>query len=221
MNENTHINIFKYWYIVLGILAAIGLVGYGIAYLVIMPQVSPNTFVPVTLENINSGPKYFGIIQPVFVLLYAFAFLPVTIMFTIRQYNKNPYAIVFTGCLITVSSLIEILNNLPLLAALIYPIKPGAIPANVLLYLIQMKSINFLSYDVAGFMLIYIAFFVYGIIYYQSHKWLMLTIIGSIVLFILNVPFLWFNPNMAVILMVLSIFALAPFPIFLAKEAIQ
>ena len=76
-------------------------------------------------------------------------------------------------------------------------------------------------FDVAGFTLIYVAIFIYAIIYYQSHKWFSFTIIGSIALFIINVPFLWFIPNMAVILMVLSIFAMAPVPIFLSKEAIQ
>lgn len=221
MNTNPYVNVFKYGYMVLGILAAIGLIGYGIAYLVVMPQVSSDAFVPTTLEYNHSGPKYFGMIQSIFVLLYAFAFLPVTIMFTIKRYSKNPYALVFAGCLIGISSLIEILNNLPVLAAAIYPMKLEIISSDVLLYLTQIEAIRFLSYDLAGFTLIYMAFFVYAIIYYKSHKWLSFTIIASIVLFIINVPFLWFISNMAVILMVLSIFALTPVPIFLAKEAIQ
>jgi len=47
------------------------------------------------------------------------------------------------------------------------------------------------------------------------------TMIGSIVLFIANVPCLWFAPNVAVILMAMSIFAFAPVPIFLARMAIE
>ena len=221
MPENPQEKYFKYGYIVLGILSAIGMAGYGIVYLAVMPQVSPDSFVPTMLENSNSGTEYFGMMQPIFVLLYAFAFLPVTIMFTIKRYRKNPYALVFTACLIGISSLIEILNNLPLLTAAIYPMKLETVPPDILLYLTQMGAIRFLSYDVAGFSLIYVAFFIYAVIYYRSHKWLMFAIIVSIVLFIINVPFLWFIPNMAIILMVLSIFAMAPFPVFLAKEAIQ
>jgi hypothetical protein len=41
--------------------------------------------------------------------------------------------------------------------------------------------------------------------------------IVSIVLFIANIPFLWFASNLAVILMALSIIALAVLPIFQAK----
>jgi cell division protein FtsW (lipid II flippase) len=47
------------------------------------------------------------------------------------------------------------------------------------------------------------------------------TIIASIVLFIANVPCLWFAPNAAVILMALSIFTLAPVPVFLARMAVE
>lgn len=48
MNENLHITVFRYDHMVLDILAAIGLVGYGILYLILMPQVSPDASVPIT-----------------------------------------------------------------------------------------------------------------------------------------------------------------------------
>lgn len=96
-----------------------------------------------------------------------------------------------------------------------------SISPEILLYLRQVDSIRYLSYDVAGFTLAYAAVFVYALIHFRSHRWLSYTIIGSIVAFIANVPFLWFAPNVAVILMSVSIFAFASVPIFLARMAIE
>ena len=205
----------------LGVLAAIGLVGYGLAYIIVMPKVSPDGFVPTPL-GIGAGTlSHFGTMQAAFVLLYAFTFLPVSIMSTVKRYRMNPYALVLACSLIGISSLIEIINNLPLVAVGIYPGKLESISADILLYLRQVETIKYLSYDVAGFALAYVAIFVYAIVYFRSHRLLSYTMIGSIVLFIANVPCLWFAPNVAVILMAMSIFAFAPVPIFLARMAIE
>jgi hypothetical protein len=220
MNKDSHPDVFKKGFSALGGLAAISLVGYGLAYIIVMPKVSPDGFVPTTLE-ISAGTLHFGTMQAAFVLLYAFAFLPVSIMFTVKKYRTNPYALV-PGCsLMGVSFLIEMINNLPLVAVGIYPGKLESISADVLLYLRQVETIRYLSYDVAGFTLAYIAIFVYAIVYFRSHRLLSYTMIGSIVLFIANVPCLWFAPNVAVILMAMSIFAFAPVPIFLARMATE
>ncbi len=219
MNKDSDPDVFKKSFLALGALAAIGLVGYGLAYIIVMPQVSLGEFVPTTLEIRAGAPPYFGTVQAAFVLLYAFAFLPVSILFTVKRYRTNPYALVLAGSLIGASFLIEIFNNLPLVAIGIYPGKLASIPSDVLLYLRQVETIRYLSYDIAGFTLAYVAVFVYAMVYSRSHRLVSCTMIGSIVLFIANVPCLWFAPNLAVILMAMSIFALAPIPVFLARMA--
>lgn len=221
MNKAAPINVSKSGFLVLGALAGIGLFGYGLAYIIVMPEVSPGGFVPTTL-GINSGTSsHFGTILAAFVLLYAFAFLPVTTLFTVKKYSVNPNALVLAGCLAGISSLIEIFNNLPLVAAGIYSGEFASISPDILLYLHQMESIQFLAYDVAGFTLIYAAAFVYALIFFRSHRLLSYTIIASIVLFLANVPCLWFDPKAAVILMAFSIFAFALVPVLLAKMATE
>ncbi len=165
--------------------------------------------------------SHFGTTLAAFVLLYAFAFLPVTTLFTVKKFNVNPYALVLAGCLAGISALIEIFNNLPLVATGIFRSQLQNIPVEVLLYLHQMDAIHFLAFDVAGFTLIYAASLMYAIVFFRSQRLLSLTIITSIVLFLANVPCLWFAPNIAVILMAISIFMLAPVPIFLARMAIE
>ena len=219
MNNDSHPDVFRKGFLALGVLAAVGLVGYGLACIIVMPHVSPGGFVPTTLEIRASAPPHFGTVQAAFVLLYAFAFLPASILFTVKRYRTNPYALILAGSLIATSFLIEIFNNLPLVAVGIYPGKLASISADVLLYLRQAETIRYLSYDVAGFTLAYVAVFVYAIVYFRSHRLLSYTVIGSIVLFIANIPCLWFAPSLAVILMAMSIFALAPVPIFLARMA--
>ena len=219
--KDTSTTVFRNGFLTLGVLAAIGLLGYGLSYIVVMPKVSPNGFVPSTPGGSNGTSSHFGTILAVFILLYAFAFLPVTTLFTVKKYSVNPYALVFAGCLAGLSSLIEIFNNLPLVATGIYPGRLESISAEVLLYLHQVETIRFLAFDVAGFTLIYAASLVYAIVFFRTQRLLSLTIIASIVLFLANVPCLWFAPNAAVILMAISIFALVPVPIFLARMAIE
>jgi len=219
MNNDSHPDIFRKGFLALGVLAAVGLVGYGLACIIVMPQVSPGAFVPTTLDTRAGTPPHFGTVQAAFVLLYAFAFLPVSVLFTVKRYRRNPYALVLAGSLIGASFLIEIFNNLPLVALGIYPGKLAYVSTDILLYLRQVETIKYLSYDVAGFTLAYVAVFVYALVYSTSHRLLSSTMIGSIVLFIANVPCLWFAPSLAVILMSMSIFALAPVPIFLARMA--
>ncbi len=219
-NNESSSDVFRKGFLALGILSAVGLLGYGLSYLVAMPKVSPDGFVPKMLEN---GSPAFGLgaILATFVLLYAFAFLPVNIMFTIKKYRTNPYALLLACCLVSLSSLIEIINNLPAFAAEIYPGELERIPTEILTYLRQTETIQYLAFDVFGFVLIYVACFVYAMVYFRTHRWFSYMIIGSIILFTANVPFLWFAPRLSVILMALSIFALSPVPIFLARKAIE
>ncbi|MCL5997294.1 MAG: hypothetical protein M1546_14745 [Chloroflexi bacterium] len=121
MNKDPLQEIFKKGFLLLGVLATAGLAGYGLTYIIVLPSVSPDAFVPTTLETGAGTPAQFGTLQTVFVLLYAFSFLPVSVMFTVKRYSANPYALVFAGCLISISLFIQILNSLPALAAQIYP----------------------------------------------------------------------------------------------------
>ncbi len=220
-NDSSLQGLFKQAFGALGVFAALALVGYGVTDLIVMPQVNPGGFVPQTLAVRDGTPLGFGTILAIFVSVYAFAFLPVSILFTIKQYHTNPYALVLAGSLLALSFLIEIINSLPLISVGIYPGKLASISSDTLLYLRQVEMLRFLSFDVAGFSLAYAALFVYALVYFRSHRWLAYASIASIVLFIANVPCLWFSPTAAVILMVMSIFAFAPVPIFLARMAIE
>ncbi len=181
----------------------------------------PNRFVAQTVSVRAETPFGFGTILAAFVLVYALAFLPVSILFTVKRFNPNPCALVLAASLIDLSFLIEIINNLPSIAIGIYPGQLASISPDTLLYLRQVEMLRFLSFDVAGFTLAYVAIFIYAIVYLRLQRWLSYTSLASIVLFIANVPCLWFAPNAAVILIVMSIFAYAPVPILLARMAIE
>jgi hypothetical protein len=174
------------------------------------------------MSTTRAGTSFgFGAILAMFVLIYAFAFLPVNIAFTVRQYRTNPLALVLACCLCTTSSLIELINNLPVVAAGIYPGRLENIPPEVRLYLRQVETIRYLSFDAAGFVLIYLAFFIYAMVYVRSRRRMSFMIFGSIATFFANVPCLWFAPSMAVALLAVSVLALAPVPISLARMAIE
>lgn len=174
--EKTNITIFKIGFLLLGVLAAIGLIGYGLSYIVVMPSVRPDGFVPAALGHRSTTPPGFGTILAAFVLLFAFSFLPVVTLFTVKKYPRDPYAMIFAGCLAGTASLIEIFNSLPLVARGVYPGRLASIPAEVLLYLQQTEAIRFLAFDIAGFTLIYAASLVYAIIFFRTQRYLSGTI---------------------------------------------
>jgi hypothetical protein len=205
----------------LGVLSAIGLAGYGLSYLFAMPEVNPERFVPSALETGTRNPAWFGPALAAFILLYAFTLLPVSVIFTIKKYQKNLYALVFAGCILGISLIIEIVNNLPVLAVGLYPGKLVGISPDILLYLKQVETIRYLSFDVAGFTLAYIAIFIYAVVYFKSHKLLAFTVFGSIVLFLASFVCLWFAPEAAVVMMAVSVLAFAPVPVILTRIAIE
>lgn len=212
---------FQKSYYLLGVLATLGLLGYGLLYLIVMPEVSPGGFVPSSSAPAAEIPAWFGTLQALFVLIYAFAFLPVTLMFTVRRFSEHPHAVILACCLLALSLMIQITNSLPILARSIYPAPLQAVSSEVRLYLAQVESIRYLSYDVTGFTLAYIALALYAMVYPRSPRGLSLAVIASIVLFVANVLFLWIYPNAAVVLMALSILALAPVPVLLARMALE
>jgi hypothetical protein len=210
----------KTLYITFGIISTAGLIAYALSYIIKMPAVSSSGFVPETLTSYSGGVS-FGIILSAFILLYAFPFIPVNVLFTIENYKINPHGMILAGCLTCLSLILEIINNLPLLAAGIFTGKFSEIPPGVLLYLRQTETIRYLSFDVAGFSLLYIAVFIYAAIYFKINKLFSYTIFTSITLFILNVPFLWISSKAAIILMSTSVFALAVVPVFQAMYIVE
>lgn len=221
MKKDLFPNLYKKGFLLLGILSSIGLVGYGLSYLFVMPEVNPERFVPSVLETGTTNAVWFGPALAICILLYAFTLLPVSVIFTVKKYQRNLYALVFSCCILGTSLLIEIVNNLPFLAAGIYPGKLVSISPDILLYLKQVETIRYLSFDVAGFTLAYIAIFIYAVVYFKSHKLLAFTVFGSIVLFLASFACLWFAAELAVVMMAVSVFAFAPVPVMLTRIAVE
>ena len=204
-----------------GILAAAGLAGYAITYVVAMPAVGPNAFVPSSMESGPAPSLLFAALQLTFVLIYAFAFLPLVVLFTLRRHSDAPVAVALAGCLMVLSLVLQLLNTLPSVSMMLHPIHAKAVPPDVLLYLRQVDAVRFLAYDVTGFTLAYAAGFVYAVAYLRTRRGLALAVAASIVTFIANVPFLWWMPNMAIILMSVSILIFAALPVTLARMVVE
>jgi hypothetical protein len=208
--------------LLLGWMAAIGLAGYAINYVVMMPSVGPDAFVPASLDSGPHVSTWFGALQIAFVLLYAFAFLPLTVLFTLRRHRDNPVGVAVAGTLMGLSLLLQLLNSLPSASAMLQPVHPHGVPPEVLLYLRQTDAVRFLAYDVSGFSLAYAAGLAYAVTYLRTRRALPWAMAASVALFVANVPFLWWAPNMAILLMCASILVFAALPVtlaYLASEA--
>lgn len=206
-------------HLLLGSLAAAGLVGYALTYVLGMPQVHADGFVPASVDPNASWPSAFATTQSGWIVLYAFALLPVTVMFTVKNHKDSAYALVGAGSLLVLTLVLELVNNLPVLVAACYAGRFAQPDPATLLYLRQLESVRYLALDVVGFSGAYCAFLVYAVVYRRSHRVLWRTVLASIGLFIANLPFLWLAPNAAVTLMSLSVLALAPVPVILSRMA--
>ena len=71
-----------------GIVSFIGIAGYGLSYILKMPEISPNEFVPKTIDTASFNRFGFGNLLAVFIILYAFAFLPIVIQFSIIKHCR-------------------------------------------------------------------------------------------------------------------------------------
>lgn len=205
--------------LILGVIAGLCLLGYASINLVRMPAVSPDAFVPRELAQAGKSP--FGLLQLIFILGFSLSFLPVTVMFTIKRYGENPYGMVFGCSMLCFALIIEVFNNLPFLGNYVYPEPLAQIPHDVLLYLNQVSAIRYLSFDVAGFTILYAALFVYAVIFWDSRRIMGCLILASIVIFSASAPFLWVSGNMAVLLMAVSIYCLVPIPVYFGRMAVE
>ena len=57
----------------------------------------------------------------------------------------------------------EIINNLPLFTSGLFPYQLTSVSPDIQLYLRQVETIKYLAFDVVGFTLAYLAFFIYAI----------------------------------------------------------
>jgi hypothetical protein len=206
--------------LILGMLAGLSLFGYALVNAIRLPAVSPDAFVPKTVAQTSSGFP-FGMFQLIFVLGFACAFLPVSVMFTIKRYGENPYGMVIGCSLLCLALGIEIINTLPFLGPYFYPEPLTSIPPDVLLYLSQTASIRYLSFDVAGFTMLYVSLLVYAAVYWKTKRVLGYLIIASVITFSVSAPFLWLNGTVAAALMAFSVFCLAPVPVLFGKMAVD
>jgi hypothetical protein len=210
---------FRQSILVLAVLAGLSLLGYALVNLIRMPAVSPDAFVPKSAAP--STGSLFGLLQLVFVLGYAFAFLPVSVMFTVKRYDENPYALVLACSLLCVSLVIEIFNSLPFLGAYVYPEPLTSVAPDVMLYLNQTAAIRYLAFDVAGFTILYVALLIYAAVYWNKQRILGYLVLASVITFAASVPALWLSGPAAVVLMALSVLCVAPVPVIFGRMAVE
>lgn len=218
---NTSFDFFRWVFIALGVITFLSVGFYAVGSLAQMSAVSPDGFIPKSLDSMPKPSSRLLMFSPVFVLVYAFAFLPVVVQFSIAKFRANPYGSILAACLLVTGCLLEIVNALPMVSMMFARKELSAVSPEIMLYLKQTEAIRFLAYDVAGFTLAYMGLFVYAVMFRKSHRWFSGLIISSIVLFIANVPFLWIVPAVAVILMALSIFAFSILPLFMVSMTLK
>ena len=147
--------------------------------------------------------------------------MPVAIIFATKRYGDSPAGMILGCSLLCFALVIEVMNNLPFLGNYVYPDPLTEIPPDALLYLNQMSAIRYLSFDVAGFTVLYVSLFVYALVYWNSKRTMGYLIVASIVTFLASAPFLWISGGMAVVLMAVSIYCLVPVPIYFGRMAME
>lgn len=188
----------------LGALASIALLTYGLVYVFAIPAITPAMLISGSFQSIQIGQVAMAL-QILAVLVYAFSSLPLTMLFSIRQYRVSPAGIVLAGCAMCLGLILQIQNMLPGLAQHFYPGKLIMPPPEMVPYLNQSTWIHFASLDVTAFTLIFIAWLIYAGIFWRKRRLLAYVLVGSVVVFLLHLPILWIAPRIAVILMGMSI----------------
>jgi hypothetical protein len=90
-----------------------------------------------------------------------------------------------------------------------------------MLYLNQTAAIRYLSFDVAGFTILYVSLLIYTAACWKSNRMLGYLIIGSVVAFVASIPALWLSGPAAVLLMALSVLCIAPVPVIFGRMAVE
>lgn len=204
--------------LLLGGLSTLGIFGCGLSYLIALPPVTPAMLLSGSFESLPVG-RGFGALQSASILLYAFALLPISMALSVRHYRLNPIGMIVAGCITALSVVMEILNNLPVLTAQLYPAPLASPPPELVAYLRQAAWIRYLSLDVAGFTLAFGAVLLYGALFRRHRRLLAWVAVGSVAVFFLHLPFLWISPTVAVALMGLSICIAGCTPLIYAQLA--
>jgi hypothetical protein len=198
-------------------LAALGMAGYAACYLLVVPSFSPGSgLVP---DKVATGTNWFGVAQGVCLLVYAFAFLPVALMFSIRQFNENPYAVIVAVSLVVMSLVLEIVSNLPALAVMLYSGKFANASSDTVLYFRQLDAIKYLAFEIAGFTCAYAALLSFSLIVRKSRPILFRLVLESLVVFVVGAGFLPLSPAVSLVLIAGAVLALAPLPVLLGRIA--
>lgn len=197
------------------------LILYGLAAVTQAPPTGPDGFIPDSLQSAPQATSRLAQFSPVLVVIYALSFLPVVVLFTIATFRTQPVGVIVGSCLVVISLLIEVVNALPLSGLMFAPPRTAGLDPNVVLFLMQTDAVRFLALDVAGFSLAYAGLVVFAVAFVHTHPWLTRTIVASTLLFAANVPFLWIQPGVAVILMVASILVFAAIPLLIARIALR
>lgn len=197
-------------------LSSFGVLSCGLSYLIALPPVTPAMLVSGSFGSLAAG-RVFGIVQSGTVLLYALALLPVAAALTIRQYRVNPFGIFLGGCISCLSVVLEVINTLPALTAQLYPASLLAPPPEMAAYVRQTQWIRFVSFDVAGFTLGFVAALLYAFLFRRQESRLAWVAIGTVAVFLLHLPILWVSPVVAVALMGVSICIGAAPPLLYAR----
>ena len=204
----------------LGGLASLALITYGLVYVFAIPAVTPAMLMSGSFESLKVGRVAMGL-QIWAVAVYAFSSLPLNVLFSIRQYRVSPAAIVLAACASCLGLIMQIMNSVPSLAVWLYPGQIIAPSPDMAPYLRQSNWIHFASLDVAAFSLLFIAGLIYAGVYWRTRRLLAYVLVGTVVVFLLHLPFLWIAPRVAVILMGLSVCVPAIAPLIYAQMTVE
>jgi hypothetical protein len=215
---------FFYWLETLGVIASLSLVVCALCYIVApVPIDGLSGFLPDSGQTEPSR-TWLSVLYAAGLVIYALAAAPVVAVCTVRCYRLNPILVVMAAVWLELSFVLELVNNLPMVAKFLLP--PTATPVGLsneaLTYLSQLNALNYYAFDVPGFMLAYIGLAIISAIVYRHARGLAIVTAASFVLLLANIPFLWLGPKiLASILMGLAILIFAGFPLIMVKLSVR
>ncbi|MCL1918943.1 MAG: hypothetical protein FWG14_11600 [Peptococcaceae bacterium] len=208
----------------LGIIASLSLVVCALCYIVApVPIDGLGGFLPDSGEADPSRSWLTGAYAAGLVA-YALATAPIVAVCAVRCYRLNPILVVMAAAWLELSFVLELLNNLPLIARFLMP--PTATPVGLdneaLTYLAQLDTLDYLASDVPGFMLAYVGLTILSVVVYRHSRGLAIITAASFALFLANIPFLWFEPKiLACLLLGLAVLAFAGFPFTMVRISLH
>lgn len=173
-----------------------GLVLFCIAftYIIWMPKIGIDFFVPQTLEHNGARPAY-GLFYVVFVLVSSILFLPVIVVHTKKLYHVSPIAMLVAASFFLLALVIGILNNTLTLAHWAYSIPWDEAGEEIAMKMYQISAVEYMALDVAGFSFTYLAGLIYARIFWKTYRLISVAVFISVAFFFIHLPFLfWLQP---------------------------